>query len=170
MKITHVCSRNLEIFDSIVKGSGYYVSGMTEPEELKKAISSYNAGDVLGLIVHTGTLTKHHISLIKYFDDLFLYAPRPIILLCDNATTIAPKIASKLKSCSVHPRDTVEGTVSDADLDNAFTTLCCTTLPVYDLSVVEKPIHKENEKQEFSGSPLDLFEQAEKLFKEMEVG
>lgn len=168
MKLTHVLSGNLEVFDNLVSGTGYYLNGATDAKQLRQSIQLYNAWDVLGLVIHKRNLDKATIELIRYFDEMFFYSPKPIILLCDDACTIGAKIAPKLKACTLHPRDTVEGSISDADLCSAFITLCCMSLPIYDLSQIEKANAKDEVFDDSKRTPLELLDMAEKLYNSLE--
>ena len=137
MRIVHVHSLNIQLFEDAVAGTGCYVNGNINPSKLLHSLQEYNARDVIGLIVFRRHLTKNCLKLIQYFDKLFEFAPRPIIVVCDDAFALHREGKLKVSNSPLYLIDSVDGTISDIDVSRIFTTLSFSVGEPYDLSVLE---------------------------------
>lgn len=138
MKIIHVYSRNLSIFEESIKWTGCCLNGSKDVKYLIKSLPNYNVRDVLGLVIFQRHLTRRTLGLIKSFDEYFVFSPRPIIVICDEAYALYEAKKLKVKYSPLFLIDSLEGTVSDIDLERIFTTLVCMSGDMYDLKSVEQ--------------------------------
>lgn len=138
MKIVHVYSGNLEIFEESLKGTGCCLNGSKDVKYLTRSFPNYNVRDVLGLVVFQRHLTRRTLGLIKTFDEYFVFNPRPIIVICDEAFALFEAKKLMVKHSPLFLIDSMEGTISDVDLQRIFTTLVCMSGDMYDLKSVEQ--------------------------------
>lgn len=136
MKIVHLCANNLQIFEDALEGTGCKVCGTRKPSDARKAFAMYNARDVMGLVVYRQYLTKRLLSLIRAFDDMFVFDPKPIVLVCDDAEELCKTKVVKTKNSPLFAVNSVDGTISDIDICQIFTTLSCLSNEMYDLSEI----------------------------------
>lgn len=136
MKIVHVYANNLQIFCDALDGTGCCVNGSQSVEYLMRSISSYNSRDVLGLIVFRKHLTKKILRLIKEFDELFVFTPLPIIVACDDAHALFAEGKLKVSNAPLFLVDSVDGTISDIDLQRILATLSIVSETMYDLNEI----------------------------------
>ena len=136
MKIVHVHSKNLQIFEDAVKDVGCYINGSTSARDVRNTLLLYNVRDVLGLIVFRKNLTVGCLKLIKEFDSIFEFSPRPIIVVCDDAKALFAEKKISVKHAPLYLVDSVGGTISDTDVNKIFTTLCCESGAIYDFSCI----------------------------------
>lgn len=134
MKIVHLCADNLQIFEDSLEGTGCKVCGARKVSDVKKAFALYNARDVMGLVVYKQYLTKRLLGLIKAFDDMFVFEPKPVVLVCDDAEELCKAKTVKTKNSPLFAVNSIDGTISDIDICRIFTTLSCLSNEMYDLS------------------------------------
>lgn len=134
MNIVHVYSQNLELLNPMVEGTQCHLNGSDDIERLAKSFSRYNARDVMGLIVHSGKFfTRRQAGLIAEFDRLFEFRHLPIILACDEAKDLVASGIVRVKNSRLFPVASVEGTLSDIDLDRIFATIAICSGEIYHL-------------------------------------
>ncbi len=138
MKIVHICSRNLSVFEDAIKGTGCCINGSRDIPYLQKSFSNYNVRDVFGLIIFQQHITKRTLRLIKAFDNYFVFSPKPIVLVCDEATALVQAHKIRVKYSPLYVVDSIDGTISDVDIERIFTTLVCESGDMYNLRDVEK--------------------------------
>lgn len=143
MKIIHVHSLNLSIFEEAVKGTGCYINGSTDPITVLKTLQMYNVRDVFGLIVFRKHLTRKCLKLIGEFDSLFEFNPKPIIVICDDASELVKEKKLRVKNSPLYVIDSIGGTLSDIDINKAFVTLCCIADNLYDFDVIDSAIPRQ---------------------------
>lgn len=136
MKIIHVYAQNLKIFEDALDGTGCRINGARDMRFLQKSFSNFNARDVMGLIVFRRYMTKKTLRMIQAFDELFVFAPVPIIIVCDDATALCKSKKVKTKYAPLFAVDSVDGTISDIDINKMLTTLCCFSNEMFDMSGV----------------------------------
>ena len=107
---------------------------------MRTSLAQYSARDVLGLVVYRQHLTKRLLGLIQAFDELFMFDPKPIIVVCDDATALYHERKLKVTYSPLFTVDSVDGTISDVDVDRIFTTLCCASGTPYDFTAVDSLI------------------------------
>lgn len=133
MKVIHLCSPILGVFDEAVKGTGYCISGHKSIELLATSLVKFNARDVLGLVIHGKSLSKRMWETAVRFDELFELTPRPVILCADDISR--RKLA--LSYCPLYLVDTVYGTLSDKDVTDILVTLSLESDEIYQLPIVQ---------------------------------
>lgn len=138
MKIVHVYARNLKIFNDALEGTGCRVNGSQSLDYMFKSLSNYNARDVMGLIVFRQHLTVKTLDLIHAFDDLFVFNPLPVIVACDDATELVAERKLVVKNSPLFVVNSIDGTISDLDLQRMFTTLSVVSGTMYDLSAFDQ--------------------------------
>lgn len=137
MKIVHLYAQNLEIFNDALEATGCRVNGSANLDYLIKSLPNYNAREVMGLVVFRQHMTKKTLKLIKAFDELFVFSPLPIIVIADDASELYAHGKLKVRNSPLFLIDSEDGTISDIDLRRIFTTLCCMSDTMYDLSSIE---------------------------------
>ena len=137
MKIAHVYARNLKIFSDALESTGCRINGSQNLTYLRKSLSNFNARDVMGLIVFRQHMTKRLLRLIKEFDELFVFNPLPIVVVCDDAEELVKERLLKVKNCPLFVVNSIGGTISDIDIRRIFTTLSVMSDTMYDLDVFE---------------------------------
>lgn len=140
MKIVHIYARNLEIFTNALESTGCRVNGSSNIAYLRKSIYNFNARDVMGLVVYREHLTKKLLKLIREFDELFVFSPLPIIVVCDDASNLVSSKILKVTNCPLFIVDSVDGTISDIDLRKIFTTLCVLSDTMYDMGELDRSV------------------------------
>lgn len=135
--IVHVYASNLEIFTDAVESTGCRINGSRSISYMHKSLVNFNARDVLGLVVFRQHMTKKLLSLIKEFDELFVFHPLPVIVVCDDAEELVAEGILRVKNCPLFVINSVEGTISDIDVRRIFTTLSVMSGTMYDLSEFE---------------------------------
>lgn len=138
MKVVHVYSRHLKIFEDALADTGCCMNGTKDLNYLMKSLPNFNARDVLGLVIFRQHLTKKTLRLVRTFDELFVFNPRPIIVMCDEATELYSTRVLKVKSSPLFLVNTLSGTVSDVELRRVFTTLVCMSSEMYNVRSVEQ--------------------------------
>ena len=86
MKLIYVYAKNLDVFVEAAKDTDCRLNASVNVDYMLSSLSSFNARDVLGLIVFANPMTKKCLKLIKSFDDLF--TNRPIIVINDDAKNL----------------------------------------------------------------------------------
>lgn len=152
MKIVHLCAENLQVFEDALEGTGCKICGARNPKDVRRALSHYNARDVMGLIVYKQHLTRRLLDLIHFFDELFVFDPKPVLLVCDDAEELCTDRIVTTKNSPLFALNSVDGTISDIDLCRIFTTLSCLSSEMYDLSCVSTG----------TDAPASLLERTEK--------
>lgn len=137
MKIAHVYAKNLQIFTEALESTGCRVNGSQDVDYMLKSLANYNARDVMGLIVFRQHMTKKLLQLVTEFDSLFIFNPLPIVIVCDDAEELYAEGLVKVKNCPLFCVNSIEGTISDVDLQRIFTTLSVMSGSMYDLSAFE---------------------------------
>ena len=137
LRIVHIYSHNLQVFEDALADTGCKINGSRNLEYLSKSLANFNVRDVMGLIVFKQNITRKCLKLMQQFDDLFVFNPRPIILICDNATELVNSGKVSIRNAPLFVIDSIEGTISDIDIQRAFSTMICLSTEIYDLSVVE---------------------------------
>lgn len=138
MKIVHVYAQNLQIFSDALESTGCRINGSRSVEYLIRSLPNYNARDVMGLIVYRQHMTKKTLKLVKAFDELFVFSPLPIIIVCDESYDLFEQGVLDVKYSPLFLVQSVEGTISDIDLRRIFTTLSCMSDTMYDLSEINQ--------------------------------
>lgn len=141
MKIVHVYANNLSVFEKALEGTGCKVNGSRKVEYVKRSLTNFNARDVLGLIVFKRVMTRKTLDLIQTFDNLFVFNPQPIVVICDQANELYNQGKLKVKYSPLFLVDSVEGTISDIDIKQIFTSLACISGDTYDLKGIDA-MHK----------------------------
>ena len=160
MKIAHVYAQNLEIFGDALEATGCRINGSKSLDYLIKSLPNYNARDVMGLVVFRQHMTKKTLKLIKTFDELFVFSPLPIIVICDDAEELYAEKRLVVKNSPLFLINSIEGTISDIDVRRIFTTLSCMSDTMYDLSAIDfgkrsKTVELSKESKERSGTLAD---------------
>lgn len=138
MKIVHIYSGNLSVFEDVLKGTGCCLNGSRNAQYLQKSFPNYNVRDVLGLIVFQQHITKRTLRLVKTFDDYFVFSPKPIVIVCDEAIELFQAGRIVVKNSPLYLIDSMDGTISDVDIERIFTTFVCVSGEMYDLRDVEQ--------------------------------
>ena len=138
MKIVHLYAKNLKTFEKFLDGTGCKLNGSQSLDYLMRSLSSFNARDTMGLIVFRKHMTRKTLRLVRHFDELFVFNPLPIVVVCDDATSLFKSRRLSTKFSPLFLVDSVDGTISDIDVRRIFTTLACLSDRLYDLSDVEK--------------------------------
>lgn len=138
MRIVHVLGKNLNVWDEAVKDTDICVNGSVTPKALLKTIYSFNARDVIGLIVFVNPITKQTLNLIRKFDDYFCYKKLPIIFISDDITQVFQQLGLKLVNSILYCVDSIEGTISDIDINNIFVTLLAHAGSLYNIESLGK--------------------------------
>lgn len=157
MKIAHIYAHNLQIFEDALEGTGCRINGSKNLDYLMQSLPNFNARDVMGLIVFRSHMTKKTLKLIKAFDDLFIFTPLPVIVICDDAYELYDAKKLRVKHSKLFLVNSVEGTISDIDVRKIFATLSCESGEMYDLSGIElsrgeKPVAVVSEEKENMGA------------------
>ena len=138
MRIVHVHSLNLQLFEDAVSGTGHFVNGSTDPIKLLKSLQEYNARDVVGLVIFRRHLTKNCLRLLQYFDKLFELSPKPIVVVCDEAFALYRSGKLHVNNSPLYLVDSIDGTISNIDLGRIFTTLSFSVGDPYEFSSLER--------------------------------
>lgn len=165
MKILHVLSSNLDIFSRAVEGTACRINGSCDIKYLAKSLQDFNARDVLGLVVFKQFLTKKMVKMVEQFDELLQFNPKPIVIICDNATALYAAGALRVRNSPLFLVDSIEGTMSDTDLRRIMATVCCLSDDIYDLSGIPSLI-KNSEKSK-SDANCDMSGLADEVLKEL---
>ena len=137
MKVIHLYARNLTLFEDALDGTGCRVNGSKDLGYMHKSLTSFNARDVMGLIVFRSPMTKKTLKLVRAFDDLFVFDPKPIVIISDQATALYASGKIKVKNSPLFLVDSEENTISDIDLKRVLATLSCVADEMYDMSEIE---------------------------------
>lgn len=148
MKILHVHAKNLKIFEDALDSTACRVNGSQDLDYLLKSLTRYNCRDIMGLVIFRQTLTRKTLRLIRAFDELFIFDPRPIVVICDDAEQLYKEHKLRVKYAPLFLVNSVDGTISDADIRRVMTTLSCMTGEIYDLSEVEAKHRKREQSRE----------------------
>lgn len=168
MEIVHVYAKNIKIFDDAVKDTECRVNAYTSINSLIKSLTSFNARDVLGLVVFSNPITKGCLRLIDKFDDLFVFKETPIIVVSDNAEDFVNSGVVRVKHSKLMALNSVEDSLSDSDLNRIFATLVLYNSKVYDLSVCG--MGKEGSKYGVVGEKvLDMSDDLKGLLSELKL-
>lgn len=138
MKIVHVYAQNLKIFEDALDGTGCKVNGSCRLSTLQKSFPNFNVRDTLGLVVFSRVMTRKTLKLIQSFDELFVFNPLPIVVVCDDAVQLVEQGKIKTKHARLFALNSESGTISDVDLNRIFTTIACEADEIYYLDDVEK--------------------------------
>lgn len=168
MKIVHVCAKNLQLFEDIIAGTGYKINGFQSAVQLESTLSRFNARDVLGLVIYQKHMTKGSLHLMRTFDAMFTFAPKPIIIVCDDAKEISKTKMFSMHHCTIYPLNSVDGTISDKDLNRIFTTLACLGDDMYDLSAIEQKNPESSDSTDTqSDGPVYIMDELENIYKNL---
>ena len=137
MQIVHIHSSNLGIFEEALEGTGCHINGSRDVDYMIKSLSNYNCRDIMGLIVYRKHLTRKVLRLIRTFDNMFVFNPLPIVVICDDAQQLYAEKKLRVKNSPLFLLNSLDGTISDVDVRRVFATLCMLSEPMYDLSAVE---------------------------------
>ena len=137
MKVIHLYARNLTLFENALEGTGCRINGSKDLGYMHKSLTSFNARDVMGLVVFRSPMTKKTLNLVRAFDDLFVFDPKPIVIISDQATALYDSGKIKVKHSPLFLVDSEENTISDLDLKRVLTTLSCVADEMYDMSEIE---------------------------------
>lgn len=143
MKIVHVYTQNVQMWVDAVSGTDCRLNASRDIDYLLSSLHSYNARDVLGLIVFANPMTKKCLRLIKKFDELFVLQPMPIIVINDQATALHQQGYFKVRHSKLYLLDSEENSLSDIELNSIFTTLISYSTYMYDLSVCPPEVKAE---------------------------
>lgn len=146
MKIIHVYAYNLQLFEDAIKDTGCKINGSHDVRYLRKSLTNFNARDVLGLIIYRRHLTRKLLKLIKYFDNFYYFNPLPVIVVADDAVELVAQKRLKTKRSPLFVVNSLEGTISDVDINRIFTTLACMSGDMYELREVERAHSPKNKK------------------------
>lgn len=149
MKLIYVYAKNLDVFVEAAKDTDCRLNASVNVDYMLSSLSSFNARDVLGLIVFANPMTKKCLKLIKSFDDLF--TNRPIIVINDDAKNLFEAGYLRVKS-DLFLINSEENSISDVDINSAFATILAYQGKLYDLSVCpleHKKVDNKDKDKEF---------------------
>lgn len=160
MNIVHVYAKNIDVFVDAVKGTDCKLNASSDLKYMIGSLRSFNARDIIGLVVFANPLTKRCVKLVQQFDDLFVFKKLPIIIINDAATELVKQGVFHVKNSRLFALDSEENSISDIDVSSVFTTIFSYTSDLYDLSVI--PAEKARTKKYRTGEAKEL-EMSEQL-------